>query len=618
MSPSSSAIISLLLCYFCLFYLLQSSESSSITDYYSSEDDQPYRTAYHFQPPRNWMNDPNGPMIYEGLYHLFYQYNPKGAVWASDIVWAHSTSKDLINWIPREPVLYPSQHYDINGCWSGSATILPGGKPAVLYTGINAENQQVQNIAFPKNLSDPYLEEWVKSPLNPVIDPNGSNMTDASSFDSPTIDYYTNDHQDKNIAFPMNNLPEPNLIEMVQSTSDPDMIDASNFRDPSTGWLGPDGRWRVIIGSKRGKRGIAILYWSKDFIHWVKAKQPLHSAEDTGMWECPDFFPVSTIAPVGLNTSVDGPNVKHVLKVSLFDNSKEYYTTGTYDYAKDVYVPNKGSIDDIFGLRFDYGKFYASKTFFDSAKNRRVLWGWINESSSADDDIKKGWSGIQAAPRAIWLDKSGKHLVQWPITELETLRTGHVDMPSKLLDGGSTVEVLGLTASQADVEMSFKVTNLEKAEKFDPSWTNAEDLCARKVATVKGEIGPFGIMALASKGLEEYTAIFFRIFKANNNKYVVLMCSDQSRSSLDDSTDKANYGVFLDVDPTKEKLSLRTLIDHSIVESFGGEGKGCITARVYPTMAIGDGAHLHVFNNAAEAVRISSFSGWSMNKAQIN
>lgn len=78
------------------------------------------------------------------------------------------------------------------------------------------------------------------------------------------------------------------------------------------------------------------------------------------------------------------------------------------------------------------------------------------------------------------------------------------------------------------MEVSFEVTSLEKAEKFDPSWVNAQDLCTQKVATVKGGLGPFGIMALASKGLDEYTAVSFRIFKGYH-KYVVLMCSDQSR-----------------------------------------------------------------------------------------
>ena len=59
-------------------------------------------------------------------------------------------------------------------------------------------------------------------------------------------------------------------------------------------------------------------------------------------------------------------------------------------------------------------------------------------------------------------------------------------------------------------------------------------------------------------------------------------------------------------------------IDHSIVESFGGGGKACITARVYPTLAIENDAYLYAFNNRTEKVKITSLSAWSMKKAQIN
>ena len=59
-------------------------------------------------------------------------------------------------------------------------------------------------------------------------------------------------------------------------------------------------------------------------------------------------------------------------------------------------------------------------------------------------------------------------------------------------------------------------------------------------------------------------------------------------------------------------------IDHSIVESFGGEGKACITARVYPTLAIDAETHIYVFNNGTGNVGITRLSAWSMKKAQIN
>ncbi|KAL0900176.1 hypothetical protein Bca101_084137 [Brassica carinata] len=514
------------------------------------------------------------PMIYKGIYHLFYQWNPKGAVWGN-IVWAHSTSTDLINWDPLPPAIFPSEPFDINGCWSGSATILPDGKPVILYTGIDPKNQQVQNIAEPKNLSDPYLVEWTKSPLNPLMAPDAVNG-----------------------------------------------INASSFRDPTTAWLGNDKKWRVIIGSKIHRRGLAITYTSEDFLKWEKSPEPLHYDDGSGMWECPDFFPVTRFGSKGVETSSFGePNevLKHVLKVSLDDTKHDYYTIGTYDRVGDKFVPDKGFKMDSSAPRYDYGKYYASKTFYDSAKNRRILWGWTNESSSVEDDVEKGWSGIQTIPRKVWLDRSGKQLIQWPVREVERLRTNEVNLRNKVLDSGSRLEVYGVTAAQADVEVLFKVRDLEKADVIEPSWTDPQLICSQMNISAKSGLGPFGLMVLASKNLEEYTSVYFRIFKAsqNSNKYVVVMCSDQSRSSLEEDNDKTTYGAFVDINP-HQPLSLRALIDNSVVESFGGRGRACITSRVYPKLAIGKSSNLYAFNYGSQSVDVLSLSAWSMKSAQIS
>lgn len=528
------------------------------------------RTGYHFQAPKNWINDPNGPMYYNGLYHLFYQHNPKEPVWGN-IVWAHSYSTDMINWKPLPPAIYPSKPFDINGCWSGSATILPGNKPVIFYTGIDPQNRQVQNIAFPKNLSDPYLREWVKPDYNPVIDPS-------------------------------------------------DQINASAFRDPTTAWYGPDGYWRTIVGSKRDKQGMAILYKSNDFIKWVQGKHPLHSVQGTGMWECPDFFPVSPLPADALEPSTFRHGLKHVFKVSLDITRYEYYTIGTYDFVNDRYIPDGTSPDNSTGLRFDYGNFYASKTFFDDRKRRRILWGWSNESDSEQNDWQKGWAGVQAIPRSVWLERNGRQVVQWPIEEVNRLRSKQAVVFSKSIKGGSVVEVKGIATAQADVVVSFNVSSImDKAEKFDPSWTDPQKLCILKGANEKGGVGPFGLYVLATGDLTERTAVFFRIFK-DVHKHVILMCHDPTHSSIGQGLYKPTYGGFVDYDIVKSGgiLSLRSLIDHSVVESFGAEGRTCITSRVYPELATGSNAHLFAFNNGDGDVEILQLKAWEMKKPLMN
>ena len=81
----------------------------------------PHRPQYHFLPPSNWMNDPNGLIQWKGQYHLFYQYNPFAPVWGS-IHWGHAMSDDLVHWRDLPIALAPTPGtVDEYGVFSGCA-----------------------------------------------------------------------------------------------------------------------------------------------------------------------------------------------------------------------------------------------------------------------------------------------------------------------------------------------------------------------------------------------------------------------------------------------------------------------------------------------------------------
>jgi levanase/fructan beta-fructosidase len=91
---------------------------------YAFNYDQPYRGQYHFSPQDHWMNDPNGLLYHNGIYHLFFQYNPGGIQWGN-MSWGHATSKDLTHW-KEQPIALLARGYGGNVTemyFSGSAVV---------------------------------------------------------------------------------------------------------------------------------------------------------------------------------------------------------------------------------------------------------------------------------------------------------------------------------------------------------------------------------------------------------------------------------------------------------------------------------------------------------------
>ncbi len=114
-----------------------------------------YRPAYHFSPPENFMNDPNGLCQWQGLYHLFYQFRQDGE---ARVHWGHAVSLDLLHWRDLPMALYPDQEHD---CFSGQ-TLVEQDRVIAIYHGTQAGNAVA-------TASDPLLVDWQKHPDNPVI-----------------------------------------------------------------------------------------------------------------------------------------------------------------------------------------------------------------------------------------------------------------------------------------------------------------------------------------------------------------------------------------------------------------------------------------------------------------
>ncbi|EFJ50666.1 hypothetical protein VOLCADRAFT_34733, partial [Volvox carteri f. nagariensis] len=116
------------------------------------------------------INDPNGLMQYRNMVHVFFQYNPYEAVWGP-MHWGHVASPDLVHWVHLPIALAPSDPWDSDGCWSGSALVTTeDGVPRLYYTGSqDGFFYQAQATALPADPADPFLTRWLKPPdLNPL------------------------------------------------------------------------------------------------------------------------------------------------------------------------------------------------------------------------------------------------------------------------------------------------------------------------------------------------------------------------------------------------------------------------------------------------------------------
>jgi fructan beta-fructosidase len=327
-------------------------------DYYTES----YRPQFHFSPEEKWMNDPNGLVYHQGIYHLFYQYYPEDIEWGP-MHWGHATSKDLIRWEHKPVALFP----DDNGyIFSGSAVVdtkntsgfgtVENPPLVAIFTYHHPDKEthfQTQGIAYSLDNGD----TWAKYEGNPVI-----------------------------------------------------VGDPKDFRDPKVFWNNKEGLWSMLLVA-----GDHLQIWnSQNLIDWEKVSvfgndQGAHG----GVWECPDMFQLR----------VEGSDEeKWVLFISINPGapnggSGTQYFIGDFD--------GKTFTSDQTEERWvDWGTDnYAGVTYNNVPSGERLFIGWMSNWAYAEDTPTEKWRSAMTVPRKLSLRKIGNtyDLIGYPIKDLDNI-----------------------------------------------------------------------------------------------------------------------------------------------------------------------------------------------------
>ena len=326
-----------------------------------------YRPQFHFTPEENWMNDPNGLIYNEGVYHLFYQYYPDATVWGP-MHWGHAISKDLVHWEHKPIALFPDEKGFI---FSGSAVIdkentsgfgKNGKIPLVaIYTYFRIDiekkggiNTQTQGIAYSLDNG----ETWTKYDNNPVID----NTT------------------------------------------------LKDFRDPKVFWHEESKSWiMTLVAGDHVKfyRSLNLKEW--DEISDFGKNQGAHG----GVWECPDLFKLQ----------VEGTDEEKWVLIISIGTGGPNGGSGTQYFIGDFDGTSFTSEQTEFKW-LDWGTDnYAGVTYNNTPDGDRIFIGWMSNWQYAVSTPTKKWRSAMTVPRKLSLKKYGDSylLHNYPIKSVSSL-----------------------------------------------------------------------------------------------------------------------------------------------------------------------------------------------------
>ncbi|HEY8934097.1 MAG TPA: glycoside hydrolase family 32 protein [Cyclobacteriaceae bacterium] len=331
-----------------------------------------HRPQFHFSPEKNWMNDPNGLLYFDGEYHLFFQHDSYEKVF-TNMSWGHAISNDLIHWKEYPKAIIP----DGDGfglIFSGSAVVDKNNTAGfgnnafvAFYTG--TELQQQQCIAYSTDKG----RNWIKYKNNPVIRNEKDDSTPA------------------------------------------------DFRDPKVMWHEETKKWIMSLAVKDH-----VEFWSShNLLEWKKESEFGQAVGGhSGVWECPDLFEL----PV--EGEGNGKSKRWVLLVNINPGgpnggSATQYFVGDFDgkhFVMDEKFEHHLSAE---GQWVDYGTDnYAGVTWF-NVPDRKITIGWMNNWNYGMKAQTYPWRGAMTIPRTLKLVQTdkGHRIVSWPVAELESIYT---------------------------------------------------------------------------------------------------------------------------------------------------------------------------------------------------
>ncbi|KAJ8117184.1 hypothetical protein OPT61_g1562 [Boeremia exigua] len=238
-----------------------------------------YRPQYHFTPAKNWMNDPNGLMFHNGVYHMYYQYNPGGDTWGA-MSWGHATSLDLTHW-EHQPVALLARGF-------------PDNVTEMFFSGsVVADTENTSG--FGNDTEVPLVAVYTS--YYPTTQNLASGKLVREGQQSQSIAYSL----DKGMTWTTYEAGNPVILDPPEQYAD----QYRDFRDPSVSWHEPTKSWVAVISLAAARK--LLIYTSSDLKEWILASEfgPVNAVG--GVWECPSIAPFpfndgeKWVVQIGLN-----------------------------------------------------------------------------------------------------------------------------------------------------------------------------------------------------------------------------------------------------------------------------------------------------------------------------